>query len=153
MTYQAGVVKIATLPDSDQVGNPGRHEHAGIAARGHARRNRLADGDQLVERHCPRPLVGVIRQPWHFKLASETADPFKHLGRAAGLRGAAEHPGSLAIARIVSLRSGNDRAVRHDARVAGIAAHRAQFDLPFPADYPARERNCAVLCDRMPVSS
>src|SRR3954470_4891587 len=107
MTYQAGVIQVPSLLDSDEVGNLRRHEHAGAAAGRHGRWNRFARRDQCIQAHSAGNLVWVVGQPGHLKLASEAANSVQEFRRSAGLSGSPEHPGALTVSRIITLSAGN----------------------------------------------
>src|SRR5437773_9110866 len=150
MAHQAGVIKVAPLLDSNQVRNLRRQEDAGIAARGHTGWDRFAGCDEIIERHRSRLPVWVVCHPWHLKLTREAANPCQPFCRIAELSGSAKHRRALTIIRVVPLCAGSNASIRHDSRVAGIAAHGAQLNLALSPDDPTRERNHAVAADRHP---
>lgn len=148
LANEAGVIEEAAFADTDDVGDLRGEQHAGVGAGGDAGGDGFAGGDEGFERHGLGGAIGIVGEAGDFELLGKGTDAFEEFGGGREFDGAAEHPGALAVVGIVALGARENGPIGHDAGVAGVAAHGAEFDFAFAADDPAGEWDGAVGGDR-----
>ena len=78
--------------------------------------------------------------------------PGQQLSGRSGASDLAKHHSPLPIPGVVALRPRNHGTVRQYPCVAGIAAHRPEFNLSLTTNHPPGEWNCAIVRDGHPQS-
>lgn len=144
LANEAGVIEKAAFADADDIGDLRGEQHAGVGAGSDAGRDGLPGDDEGFERHRLGGAIGIVGQAGDFELLGKGTDAFEEFGGGGEFGGAAEHPGALAVIGIVALGAGENGAIGHDAGMAGVAAHGAEFDFTFAADDPAGEGDGAI---------